>query len=226
MPPELTAIGHSYGSLTTGLALQEPGNHGVTNAIFYGSPGIEATTPEQLHLQAGHVFTMETPDDPIQMVYAGPPLTHLGAAALPPPLNVLAESTLGALDATGAGQFGPNPATNPNFTHLATGPAVVPDGLGGSGSLSLEGAHGHSDYPRFSCDGLPRTTNYNIAAVIAVSVTTRSGRSRRSTNDSSNHARPPRTAQCSGRGDRHHDDRMSRVPAKPAHAVHRGDESA
>jgi hypothetical protein len=40
-----------------------------------------------------------------------------------------------------------------------------PDGLGGS--LSLEGAHGHSDYPRFSSDGLPRTTNYNIAAVIA-----------------------------------------------------------
>ena len=108
---------------------------------------------------------METPDDPIQMVYDGPPLTHVGAAALPPPFNVLAESTLGALGATGAGQFGPNPATNPNFTHLATDPAVVPDGLGGS--LSLEGAHGHSDYPRFSSDGLPRTTNYNIAAVIA-----------------------------------------------------------
>ena len=34
VPAELTAIGHSYGSLTTGLALQEPGNHGVTNAIF------------------------------------------------------------------------------------------------------------------------------------------------------------------------------------------------
>jgi hypothetical protein len=165
VPPELTAIGHSYGSLTTGLALQEPGNHGVTNAIFYGSPGIEATSPEQLHLQPGHVFTMETPDDPIQMVYDGPPLTHVGAAALPPPFNVLAESALGALDATGAGQFGPNPATNPNFTHLETGTAVVPDGLGGT--LSLEGAHGHSDYPRFSSDGLPRTTNYNIAAVIA-----------------------------------------------------------
>lgn len=165
VPAELTAIGHSYGSLTTGLALQEPGNHGVTNAIFYGSPGIEASTPEQLHMQPGHVFTMETPDDPIQQVYDAPPWAHAAAAALPEPLRSVAESTLRTLDASGAGQFGPNPATNPNFTHLATGPEVVPDGLGGT--LSLEGAHGHSDYPRFSSDGLPRTTNYNLAAVIA-----------------------------------------------------------
>ena len=75
-PLDLTAIGHSYGSLTTGLALQEPGNHGVDNALFYGSPGIEATTPQQLGLQPGHVFTMETPDDPIQKVYDAPPLVH------------------------------------------------------------------------------------------------------------------------------------------------------
>ena len=63
------------------------------------------------------------------------------------------------------GDFGPNPATNPNFIQLATGPAAVPDGLGGT--LSLEGAHGHSDYPRQGGNGLPRTTGYNIAAVIA-----------------------------------------------------------
>lgn len=167
VPPELTAIGHSYGSLTTGLALQEPGNHGVTNAIFYGSPGIEASTPEQLHLQPGHVFTMEAPDDPIQGVYDYPPLAKALAPFLPDPLDNLAQSALGALDATGAGQFGPNPATNPNFTHLETGPAVVPGGPAG-GSLNLEGAHGHSDYPRFPDGGL-RTTNYNIniAAVVA-----------------------------------------------------------
>src|SRR5262245_34284533 len=165
VPPELTAIGHSYGSLTTGLALQEPGNHGVTNAIFYGSPGIEASTPEQLHLKPGHVFTMQAPDDPIQQVYDAPPWAHAAAGVLPEPLRSMAESTLLALDASGAGQFGPNPATNPNFTHLDTGAAVVPDGLGGS--LSLEGAHGHSDYPRFPSDGGTRTTNYNLAAVIA-----------------------------------------------------------
>ncbi|BDB42824.1 alpha/beta hydrolase [Mycobacterium kiyosense] len=164
-PAHLTAIGHSYGSLTTGLALQEPGNHGVSDALFYGSPGIEASTPQQLHLQPGHVFAMETPDDPIQYTYDAPPLVHAGAPFLPFPLNVIAEGGLTALDASGAGHFGPNPATNPEFTRLATGPVAIPDGHGGS--LNLEGAHGHSDYPRQGGNNLPRTTGYNIAAVVA-----------------------------------------------------------
>ena len=165
VPAQLTAIGHSYGSLTTGLALQEPGNHGVTDAIFYGSPGIEASTPQDLHLQAGHVFTMETPDDPIQNVYDAPAWAHIAADSLPSPLKELAESGLRTLDLSGAGQFGPNPATNPNFTHLETGATTVPDGHGGS--MNLGAAHGHSDYPRFEDNGSPRTTNYNIAAVIS-----------------------------------------------------------
>lgn len=164
VPAELTAIGHSYGSLTTGLALQEPGNHGVTDAIFYGSPGIEATTPGQLQLPDGHVFTMETPDDPIQGVYDSKPLLH-GLGALPFPFGPIAGTLVGGMDATGAGDFGPNPATNPNFTHLETGPTSVSDGQGGT--LNLGGASGHSDYPRFMNDGTPRTTNYNIAAIIA-----------------------------------------------------------
>jgi hypothetical protein len=139
-PADLTAIGHSYGSLTTGLALQEPGDHGVSRALFYGSPGIEASTPQQLHLQPGHVFTMETPDDPIQWVYDGPRIAHDVAPFLPPPFNTLAEGVLGGADATGAGH---------------------------GGTLNLEGAHGHSDYPRVPDDGGTRTTNYNIAAVLA-----------------------------------------------------------
>lgn len=164
-PADLTAIGHSYGSLTTGLALQEHGDHGVSRALFYGSPGIEASTPQQLHLQPGNVFTMETPDDPIQWTYDGPLIAHTVAPFLPPPLSTLAESVLSVADAGGAGHFGPNPATNPNFTHLATGPASVPDGRGGT--LNLGGAHGHSDYPRFPDGGGTRTTNFNIAAVLA-----------------------------------------------------------
>lgn len=42
---------------------------------------------------------------------------------------------------------------------------TVSDGDGGE--LNLGGAQGHSEYPRFMDDGTPRTTNYNIAAVIA-----------------------------------------------------------
>ncbi|OBI81119.1 alpha/beta hydrolase [Mycobacterium sp. E740] len=164
VPAQLTAIGHSYGSLTTGLALQEPGNHGVTDAIFYGSPGIAATTPQELQLGDGHVFTMQTPDDPIQHVF-DTPWVRAAAPLLPEPFGSLAESALRTLDLTGAGQFGPDPASNPNFTHLETGAVTVPDGNGGS--MDLGAAHGHSDYPRFGDNGMPRTTNYNIAAVIA-----------------------------------------------------------
>ncbi|WP_059021674.1 alpha/beta hydrolase [Mycobacterium sp. M26] len=161
-PLDLTAIGHSYGSLTTGLALQEAGDHGVDKALFYGSPGIEATTPQQLGLQPGHVYTMETPDDPIQMVYDGPPIAHTVAPLLPPPFNQLAESGLAVADLTGAGEFGPNPATNPNFTHLETGAVNVPDGR------TLQAASGHSDYPRWDpANNQLYTTGYNIAAVIA-----------------------------------------------------------
>jgi hypothetical protein len=70
-----------------------------------------------------------------------------------------------AADLSDTGTFGPNPATNPNFTQLATGPVAVSDGQGGT--LNLDGAHGHSDYPRQGGNGLPRSTGYSIAAVIA-----------------------------------------------------------
>ncbi|WP_046322157.1 hypothetical protein [Mycobacterium sp. UM_Kg1] len=67
---------------------------------------------------------------------------------------------------TGAGAAaGGSAATNPEFTRLATGAATVSDGHGGT--ITLQEAHGHSDYPRFPDGGGLRTTNYNIAAVLA-----------------------------------------------------------
>lgn len=152
-PLDLTAIGHSYGSLTTGLALQEPGDHGVSRALFYGSPGIEAGTPAQLHLQPGEVFAMATPDDRVvQGVY--------GAKALAPGIPIVGPFLNDVL-----GDFGPNPVTNPNFTRLETGAFTVTES--GGATMVLQDAHGHSEYPRFPDGGGLRTTNYNIAAVIA-----------------------------------------------------------
>lgn len=154
-PLNLTAIGHSYGSLTTGLAL--PQSHGVSNAVFYGSPGVEAATPAQLGLQPGRVFVMQTPDDAIQWRNDAPPILRAAAVAIPGPFD---DVLLRVSDLTGTGDFGPNPATNPNFVRLETGPAVVvePDGA----ALRFDGASGHSEYPENG-----RTTLYNIAAVVA-----------------------------------------------------------
>lgn len=60
--PNVTAIGHSYGSLTTSLALQE-GGHGVDNLVVYGSPGLDLGWYSQLGLQPGHAYEMTAVGD-------------------------------------------------------------------------------------------------------------------------------------------------------------------
>ena len=149
-PLNLTAIGHSYGSLTTGLALRHA--HAVNNAIFYGSPGVEASTPEQLGLPAGHVFAMQTPDDAIRWRNDAPPILRAAAIAIPGPFD---DALLRLSDISGTVDFGPNPAANPNFVRLETGPTVV-------AGQDFDGASGHSEYPDAG-----RTTLYNIAAVVS-----------------------------------------------------------
>jgi len=132
--------------------------------VFYGSPGVRASTPAQLNLRPGHVFALETPDDPIELVFDAPPATRLFGTALPFPHGFLAAALGTAVDVTGAGEFGPNPATNPEFVRLETGAVAVPGGL-------LAGASGHSQYPETAAgpggQALLRTTGYNIAAVVA-----------------------------------------------------------
>jgi hypothetical protein len=64
----IALLGHSYGSLTSSLALQElnaQGLHPVNDVVFYGSPGLELTNPDQLGLGAGHAYVMRGIDDPI-----------------------------------------------------------------------------------------------------------------------------------------------------------------
>ena len=62
--PHLTAIGHSYGSSTTGYALQG-GGHGVDDAIIYGSPGVGTNDIEDLHVPEGHAYRLEAKNDPV-----------------------------------------------------------------------------------------------------------------------------------------------------------------
>lgn len=62
-PLHLTALGHSYGSLTTGIALQH--DTPVKDAVVFGSPGIDALSVGQLHVPAGHVYAEWAPNDPV-----------------------------------------------------------------------------------------------------------------------------------------------------------------
>jgi hypothetical protein len=139
--PHMTALGHSYGSLTTGIALQQ--NTGVDDAVFFGSPGITDTpgwlpgrgNPVQgLQMPTGHAYDLAANGDPIAN---GVPLI---------------------------GRFGEAPQTLDGMNQLSTNAAVTPDGQ------QLTASHGHSEYTKVDTSGAQRvqtTSEYNMSAVIA-----------------------------------------------------------
>ncbi|MFG3528978.1 alpha/beta hydrolase [Streptomyces sp. NPDC047917] len=62
--PHVTAIGHSYGSLTVGLAAQEKGGiPGADDIILVGSPGTGADNAQDLNVGKGHVFVGAAEND-------------------------------------------------------------------------------------------------------------------------------------------------------------------
>ncbi|WP_410599324.1 alpha/beta hydrolase [Amycolatopsis sp. lyj-90] len=138
--PHLTALGHSYGSLTTGIALHS--DTGVDDAVFFGSPGISdqpygdgiaGRSIEQLHIPEGHAYTLEADGDPVADVGN---LTH--------------------------GRFGEDPGSMDGMKQLATHEATSKfDGL------PLAASTGHSEYTLTTPEGTDSTSKYNMAAVIA-----------------------------------------------------------
>jgi hypothetical protein len=60
--PHLTALGHSYGSTTSGLALQE--ETGVDDYVAYGSPGLGTSDVEDLRV-SGDVYYAEARRDAV-----------------------------------------------------------------------------------------------------------------------------------------------------------------
>ncbi|MEV8404648.1 alpha/beta hydrolase [Streptomyces niveus] len=62
--PHLTAIGHSYGSLTVGTAAQQGGGiPGADDIILVGSPGTGADKAEDLGVGKGHVYVGAADND-------------------------------------------------------------------------------------------------------------------------------------------------------------------
>lgn len=159
----LSALGHSYGSLTTAQALNELGATGVVDdAAFYGSPGLghtDATVTEygtrgvphevavpirdesDLFLADGHAYVMSAPEDPI----SGDPNWH----EIPYP------------SAGDLGVFGPNPTTLP-LEQLSAEAGTSP-----TDHQPREGAAGHADYPRMGDGDRLRTPGYNLSIIVA-----------------------------------------------------------
>ncbi|MFD6585548.1 alpha/beta hydrolase [Streptomyces anulatus] len=64
--PHVTAIGHSYGSLTVGTAAKESGGiPGVDDVILLGSPGVDAQRATELGVGKDHVFVGAADNDPV-----------------------------------------------------------------------------------------------------------------------------------------------------------------
>ncbi len=160
---QITAFGHSYGSLVTSLALQ--GGTPVTDVVFYGSPGLELPHASDLHLApGGHAYYEQTPDDPIRGVqhplslipYVGPTLDWLVTGGFPTDMP---------FDAT--------PDQMSGITQLSTSPGTDPM------NVDRLGSSGHSEYPRDDGTGRQqlRMSGYNLAAVLSgVAGATKEGR--------------------------------------------------
>lgn len=137
----LTVLGHSYGSLTASLALQDLNAHGahpVNDVVFYGSPGLELYSPTQLGLDHGQAYVMQAPHDLITSLVA--PVAPLHG-------------------------WGPDPYLTPGLTELSSQAGFDP------GGIWRDGVYAHGDYPRVFQDaaGQPqlRMSGYNLAAIAA-----------------------------------------------------------
>ncbi|MHC0430062.1 alpha/beta hydrolase [Streptomyces sp. O3] len=87
--PHITAIGHSYGSLTVGRAAQQQGGiPGVDDIILVGSPGTGADSAEELNVGKGHVFVGAADNDLVTHVPSK--LQAAAGLAFPGPMGAAA----------------------------------------------------------------------------------------------------------------------------------------
>ncbi len=174
--PHITAIGHSYGSLTVGLAAQQAGGiPGADDIILVGSPGTEAKTADDLGVGRDHVYVGAAENDPVTMlpnrkeatgVLGGAAVGALGGFVVPVPGGTILGAAEGALE----GYIIGDAASDPSQIYFGTDPAN-----------HAFGAHRFQvgDGPRPFIDGqgpVPAHSNYfdddpvsaaNIAAIVA-----------------------------------------------------------
>ncbi len=134
----ITAFGHSYGSLTTSLALQQGAP--VDDVVLYGSPGGELTNAAQLGVAPGRAYFIDGVNDGV-------------------PSRIPDSRYVG-------GGFGPPLKDIPGFTELSAYSGQAMSGTLGDGQWH-ERAYGHSEYARFGDNGELRMSGYNMAAILA-----------------------------------------------------------
>lgn len=135
----IALFGHSYGSVLAGIALKDGASAVVDNAVMYGSPGFEATSPAKVGMTDDHFFVMTAPDDQIRSIGALAPLHGWGSD----PNEVIAGSP-----------------DRYRFNHLETGDGWV--SLAGE-EFHKTASRGHSGYSRYA---LEQMTGFNLATIL------------------------------------------------------------
>lgn len=145
----VTAIGHSYGSLTVGTAArQEGGIPGADDIVLLGSPGTGADNASELNVGRDHVFVGSADNDPVTKLPAKQDL--LGVAS-----PILGTTREGNNDIW----FGTDPASEEfGATRMESGDGPLPF-LSGDGPTPA-----HSGY--FDQDRNPSAAD-NIARIVA-----------------------------------------------------------
>nr|WP_232327777.1 alpha/beta hydrolase [Kibdelosporangium sp. MJ126-NF4]CEL13058.1 hypothetical protein [Kibdelosporangium sp. MJ126-NF4]CTQ98745.1 hypothetical protein [Kibdelosporangium sp. MJ126-NF4] len=110
--PHLTALGHSYGSVTTGLALQQ--NTGVDDAVLFGSPGMGTGDVDDIKVPDGHVANIEANGDAVADLgrFGGDP-NHLDG------VRQLESGDLTVTDDRGSRNFNSTASINPLDAHTS-----------------------------------------------------------------------------------------------------------
>ncbi len=154
----MTAVGHSYGSLMTGLALQEPGKHPIDDMLVYGSPGLDLPSTQSPVTGFTHSLGVDNPllDTVTNSVGGHVDTSKLGLAP-----GHMYEMTAHNDPVAHFNAFGASPENIPGFTHLETGASTTDDGI------HRDGATGHSEYPRLGANQQLRTPGWNTAMIVA-----------------------------------------------------------
>ncbi|WP_329145986.1 alpha/beta hydrolase family protein [Streptomyces niveus] len=175
--PHLTAMGHSYGSLTVGQAAQrEGGIPGVDDIVLVGSPGTGADSADELGVGRAHVYVGAAENDPVTRMPAkgeaqGMGMGALGGASVGAALGGPVGAAVGAAGGATMAYFAQDAQTEESEIWFGTDPAHEDFGArrfrvdeGRRPVLDMGGVDAHSNY--FDPDR-DEVSARNVAKIVA-----------------------------------------------------------
>ncbi|MFE6027646.1 alpha/beta hydrolase [Streptomyces niveus] len=175
--PHLTAMGHSYGSLTVGQAAQrEGGIPGVDDIVLVGSPGTGADSADDLGVGRSHVYVGAAENDPVTRMPAkgeaqGMGMGALGGASVGAALGGPVGAAVGGAGGATMAYFAQDAQTEESEIWFGTDPAHEDFGArrfrvdeGRRPVLDMGGVDAHSNY--FDPDKDEESAD-NIALIVA-----------------------------------------------------------